>query len=269
MTCSFLELDGSTDSTIKTRRDVLTLLRENNLPVPSYIIETSKGHFHILWNYSRPLPWTTKGESYFLAQQKRLIQLFQKAGFNVDVGASLNPTQNLRNPSQLQPYNYKRRCRIEIHKSYKKTSLRSLYKALNSTNIQNPRPLPASTKLRRYLRQNKTFTLTLAERFNSDFGKRVENIGRTVRGEKNDPVLDSIKKKFSKGESISSGESSRLLLHSMMENKTMIVTGFPSLPVCSNLLLLPKCSKSVRSKNHAAACQLPSCAALCITARLT
>jgi hypothetical protein len=163
MTCSFLELDGSTDGTIKTRRDVFTLTRENNIPTASYVIETSKGNFHVIWNYNNPLPWTEKNESYWKAQQKRLIQLFEQGGFLVDKGASMNPTQNLRNPSQLNAYNFKRRCEVFIHTSYQKTSLRAIYRALNKTSIANPKRLPASVKLRRYLRANKTFTLTLAE----------------------------------------------------------------------------------------------------------
>ena len=96
MNCSFLELDGANDNTLKTQGDVQALIKNFNLPTASYIIETSKGHYHVLWNYSRPLPWTEKFESYWLSQQKRLIKLFQKSGFNVDVSASLNPTQNLR-----------------------------------------------------------------------------------------------------------------------------------------------------------------------------
>jgi len=127
------------------------------------VIETSRGHFHLIWTYVRPLPWTTKGESYWTAQQKRLIELFNRAGFNVDVGASLNPTQNLRNPSQLQPYNFKRRCKVSIHSSYQKTSLRAIYRALNKTSIANPKRLPASVKLRRFSRANRTFTRTHKE----------------------------------------------------------------------------------------------------------
>jgi len=163
MNCSFLELDGSTDNTIKSLEDVQTLIKNNNLPTASYVIETSKGNFHVLWIYSRPLPWTNKGESYWLAQQKRLIQLFQKAGFLVDKMASLNPCQNLRNPSQLNAYNFKRGCEVFIHSSYNKTSLRAIFKALNGTSIANPKPVPASTKLRRYSRANKGFTATLFE----------------------------------------------------------------------------------------------------------
>jgi len=162
LSCSFVEMDGS-NGTVKTQEDVFTLIRENNLPKASYVIETSRGHFHVIWNYSQPLPFTAKGESYWLAQQARLIELFKQGGFLVDKGASLNPCQNLRNPSQLKPYNFKRRCKVEIHKSYAKTSLRAIYKALNATSIPNPRPMPANTKLRRYLRANQTFTLTHAE----------------------------------------------------------------------------------------------------------
>jgi len=163
LSCSFLELDGSTDSTIKTQGDVLALIEKNNLLEGLQTIETSKGHFHLMWTYNNPLPWTTKNESYWTAQQKRLIELFKRAGFNVDVGASLNPVQNLRNPSQLNPYNFKRRCKVYIHSSYQKTSLRAIYRALNGTSIANPRPIRAGVKLRRYLRANQTFILTLAE----------------------------------------------------------------------------------------------------------
>jgi len=163
MTGSFLELDGSTDSTIKTQRDVFTLIEKNSLPKPSYAIETSTGNFHVIWNYDNPLPWTNKGESYWVSNQKRLIELFKRAGFNVDVGASLNPTQNLRNPSQLKPYNFKRRCNVFIHKSYQKTSLRAIYRALNKTSIPNPAPIRASVKLRRFERANQTFTMTYRE----------------------------------------------------------------------------------------------------------
>ena len=43
----------------------------------------------------------------------------------------------------------------------------------------------------------------LSERFTADFGKRLENLDDRVTGKKHDPVLDAIKKKFSKGESLS------------------------------------------------------------------
>lgn len=163
MLCSFVELDGSTDNSIKTQRDVMTLIRENNLPTVPHVIQTSRGHFHVIWDYSRPLPFTSKLESYWLAQQKRLIQLFEQGGFLVDKGASMNPVQNLRNPSQLNAYNFKRNCKVYIHKSYQKTSLKAIYRALNKTSIANPRPIRASVKLRRFLRANRTFTMTHKE----------------------------------------------------------------------------------------------------------
>jgi len=160
MNCSFLELDGSTDNTLKTKEDIQTLLRKNGLPEYSHASETSPGNFHVLWDYSRPLPWSNKGESYWTAQQKRLIELFKRAGFLVDKMASLNPCQNLRNPSQLNAFNFKRGCKVFIHSTYKKTSLRAIYRALNGTNIPNPKRVQASVKLQRDLRQNKTFITT-------------------------------------------------------------------------------------------------------------
>jgi len=163
LSCSFLELDGANDNKIKTQGDVLALISKNSLPQASYVIGTSRGNFHLIWDYSRPLPWTTKGESYWISQQKRLIQLFEQGGFLVDRGASMNPTQNLRNPSQLNAYNYKRGCEVFIHSSYSKTSLRRIYRSLNKAGIPNPRPMKASVKLRRYERANKTFTATHKE----------------------------------------------------------------------------------------------------------
>jgi len=163
LNCSFLELDGANDNTIKSLEDVLTLARKNNLLEGLQPIETSRGHFHLIWTYSRPLPWTTKGESYWLSQQTKLIKLFQKAGFNVDKMASLNPCQNLRNPSQLNPFNFKRNCKVFIHKTYKKTSLRAIFRALNKTSIPNPTPIRASVRLRRLARANRTFTGTHKE----------------------------------------------------------------------------------------------------------
>lgn len=62
----------------------------------------------------------------------------------------------------------------------------------------------------------------LGERFNSDFGKRLVDIDDRVKGVKRDPVLDSIKKKYLKGEDISSDESSKLLLLEMRETKTIM-----------------------------------------------
>jgi len=163
MNCSFLELDGSTDNTIKSKGDVLALAGNNNLLEGLQISVTSPGHYHVIWDYNDPLPWTTKNESYWISVQKRNIELFQKAGFNVDKGASMNPTQNLRNPSQLNAYNYKRRCEVFIHKTYQKTSLRRIYRSLNKTCIANPKRVQASVKFRRFLRANQTFTLTHKE----------------------------------------------------------------------------------------------------------
>jgi len=62
----------------------------------------------------------------------------------------------------------------------------------------------------------------LAERFGAEFDKRVVDINDFVNGKKKDVALDAIKKKFSRGESLSGDETNRLLLHEMMENKTIM-----------------------------------------------
>jgi len=62
----------------------------------------------------------------------------------------------------------------------------------------------------------------LGERLKGDFGKRVLDIDDFVAGKKKSAVLDSIKTRFSKGESLSGDETNRLLLHEMTENKTIM-----------------------------------------------
>jgi len=62
----------------------------------------------------------------------------------------------------------------------------------------------------------------LSKRFNAEFDKRVSSIEKYNKGEKNDAVLNSIKKKFLKNESLTSDETNRLLLSEMRENKTIM-----------------------------------------------
>jgi len=62
----------------------------------------------------------------------------------------------------------------------------------------------------------------LSERFTADFGKRLENLDDRVNDVKYDSILDAIKKKYSKGESLSGDETNRLLLHEMLETKDIM-----------------------------------------------
>lgn len=62
----------------------------------------------------------------------------------------------------------------------------------------------------------------LAERFQTEFGERVLDIEDYVQGKKKNAVLDSIKARFSKGENLSSDETSRLLLSEMRESKVLM-----------------------------------------------
>lgn len=157
---SFLETDGTKDGTLKTKQDVYDRCKEKNLPIPSFIIETSPGHFHIVWLYWRPLPWTPRNERWWLSQQPRLIKAF--IDFGPDIGACLNPVQFLRNPSEIDPFNYKRNCPVKIERTVFKTNLKNIHRALTKAGIQNER-IPASQILREYLRQHKLFTLNYSQ----------------------------------------------------------------------------------------------------------
>jgi len=160
MNGSFLELDGSTDMALKTKEDVLKICKHLNLPTPTHIIETSPGHFHLIWTYERPLLWTPKNERWWTAQQRRLIEAFHD--FGPDEKACLNPVQFLRNPTQLNPYNYKRNCVVEIHTTLFKTSLSAIQKALDEAGFENPR-IPAAQIIRQDMRRNKFIIETYKE----------------------------------------------------------------------------------------------------------
>jgi len=168
---SFLELDGSIHD-IKTSEDVYSRCREKSLPTPSYVTGTSLGHFHVIWLYECPLPWTPKNARWWIAQQHRLIEIFQD--FGPDGKACLNPVQFLRNWSQLKPFNYKRKCDVIIHSTKYKTNLGALQRALDRTGVENPR-IPAETIIRQDLRQKKHITQTQKE-----WGKRIGLSERTM-----------------------------------------------------------------------------------------
>jgi len=86
----------------------------------------------------------------------------------------------------------------------------------------------------------------LSERFQVEFDERVSKIGRYVRGEKKDAVLDSIKARFSKGESLSGDETNRLLLHEMRENKTIMKkSNFQNMLSGSNVDQLKKTAQTL------------------------
>jgi len=170
---SFLELDGASEGTVKTVDDVYNRCREKGIPTPTYVIETSLGHFHIIWLYECPLPWTPKHSRWWIAQQKRLIEIFQH--FGPDTKACLNPVQFLRNPTQLNPFNFKRKCDVIIHPTKFKTSLRALQRALDRIGIENPR-IPAETIIRQDLRQNEIIKGTYKE-----WGERLGLSERTMK----------------------------------------------------------------------------------------
>jgi len=62
----------------------------------------------------------------------------------------------------------------------------------------------------------------LGERLQAEFGTRVHNIANFVNGTAPDKRIEGIQSRLKKGENISSEETSRLLLHEMSENKTIM-----------------------------------------------
>jgi len=86
----------------------------------------------------------------------------------------------------------------------------------------------------------------LGERFQGDFDKRVSNIERSLNGKKKNAVLDSIERRFSKGEDISSDESSQLLLHGMSENRLLMrKSGFQNMLSSADEKQLRKTAQSL------------------------
>lgn len=62
----------------------------------------------------------------------------------------------------------------------------------------------------------------LGERFNGEFGGRLTKIDDYVNDRRPDPVLESIEKRFTKGETLSSEETNKLLITEMRENKLLM-----------------------------------------------
>jgi hypothetical protein len=172
---SFLEIDGRKDN-IKTIEDIYLRCKDNGLPTPSSVIETSEGRFHVIWLYERPISWNPKNERWWTSQQQRLIPIFDD--FGPDVHACLNPVQFLRNRTQLNPFNYKRKCDVVIHNTKHKTSLGVLQRSLDRLGIDNPR-IPAETIIRQDLRKNSTINETYKE-WGARLGLSVSTMAREV-----------------------------------------------------------------------------------------
>lgn len=62
----------------------------------------------------------------------------------------------------------------------------------------------------------------LGERFNGEFGGRLTKIDDYVNDRRPDPVLESIEKRFTKGETLSSEETNKLLITEMRVNKLLM-----------------------------------------------
>jgi len=155
------------------------------------------GHFHVIWLYEIPLPWSPKNSRWWIAQQKRLIETFPD--FGPDTKACLNPVQFLRNPTQLNPFNYKRKCDVIIHSTKYRISLGALQQALDQTGIENPR-ISAETIIRQDLRKNGYINETYKE-----WGERLGLSKRTMAREipkliENDDLIIESRHGNNKGE---------------------------------------------------------------------
>lgn len=175
-----LELDGKKGGTRKTIYDVYMFCHNNQFPLLTYIIETSPGHFHLIWLFNHPLPWTEKNARWWESQQRRLIQLFED--FGPDVKACLNPVQFYRNWSQENPYNHKRGCDVTIHRTRVRTSLSAMQAALDACGIPNVyiRRDTAEVVLRRYLRSHEYIHDTSYEKLAKQLGFSARTLKRLI-----------------------------------------------------------------------------------------
>ena len=62
----------------------------------------------------------------------------------------------------------------------------------------------------------------LRGRFTKDFEGRQKRIGDILNGKKKNADLDSIKRRFSKGEDLSTDQQNRLIIHGLAENKQLM-----------------------------------------------
>ena len=175
-----LDLDGKRGGTRKTIYDIYIFCENNQFPLPTYIIETSPGHFHLIWLFDHPLPWTEKITRWRESQVLRLIQLFDD--FGPDVKACVNPVQFYRNWSQENPYNHKRGCDVTIHRTRVRTSLSAMQAALDAYGIPNVyiRRDTAEVVLRRYLRSHEYIHDTSYEKLAKRLGFSARTLKRLI-----------------------------------------------------------------------------------------
>jgi len=63
---------------------------------------------------------------------------------------------------------------------------------------------------------------SLGERLQKDFGKRVSNINDFVNGKTTDKRIEGIQGRLKKGESLTSDQQNRLIIHELAENKQLM-----------------------------------------------
>lgn len=161
--CSYLDIDSSTDISVD---DILNRCKLLDIPLPTYILNTSANHYHIFWYYINPLNCLTKTSypSYWNVVQQGLIKAFKDLSPDP---AACDPVRYLRNPLNIDGIN-KKRNNYRVSNVFKssKTHLRDIYKTLKEYGyIDNKKskitnvPLHISrAKLYSFLKENIEFT---------------------------------------------------------------------------------------------------------------
>lgn len=134
---NFLDLDC--DDLILTTDIIIQRCNAYNLPYPTYIIETSPNHFHILWQLKKPLILNNKKLlRYWESIQARLYQTFKDLGADPN---ALDSNRYLRNPYNDDQVNtkYPEKPKIQIFKYNNYSTLGEFNEAFINAGIQNPR----------------------------------------------------------------------------------------------------------------------------------
>jgi len=79
-----------------------------------------------------------------------------------------------------------------------------------------------SEKLSELTQKHSSDIDSLAERFQAEFGKRLVNLDNRVNGVLQNTALDEIKSMLKKGESLTSDQQNRLIIHELAENKRLM-----------------------------------------------
>jgi hypothetical protein len=130
---SFLDIDSEFPL---SHEIILQRIKSLNLPLPTYIVETSPNHYQVVWLYEKELILKKEGLlEWWEWVQRSLYEVFEDLGADPK---ALDPLRFIRNFSGLSQPNrkYPEKPTVQIVYKGEKTTLKEIYKALKGAKME-------------------------------------------------------------------------------------------------------------------------------------